>query len=352
MRLRTFTAANVAEAMAQVRAELGDEAIIVSTRRGERGKGVQVTAAVEPRTDPVAVDDLEARLEANLKARLREPRVAPRGGGSGMDAPPPDPAAEAIRAALVAHRLPPELADSLGNAAAALEAETLELALANALDTTIGFAPLADVPHRSLLLVGPPGSGKSVVAAKLAARAALAGHPVRMVTADTLKAGAAGQMQAYAKVLGQRLTEVRNADELGELQRKAPRNAPAIIDAPGTNPFDRQELELLRGLIAVAGAEPVLVLPAGGDAVEAAEIARVFADLGARRMVATRLDASRRLGGLVAAAIAGRLALGDAGLSPYLAHGLRPLNPMSLARLILRDPGATGPLVELEQAAE
>jgi flagellar biosynthesis protein FlhF len=352
MRLRTFTAANVAEAMAQVRAELGDEAIIVSTRRGEHGKGVQVTAAVEPRTDSSAVDDLEARLEANLKARLREPRASRRGAVPGAKASPADPTVDTIRAALVAHRLPSELVESLGNAAAALEAETTEMALATALDTTIGFAPLADVPHRSLLLMGPPGAGKSVVAAKLAARAALAGHPLRMVTTDTLKAGATGQMQAYAKVMGQPLTEVRSADELGELQRKAQRSAPAIIDTPGTNPFDRQEVDRLRELIAVAGAEPVLVLSSGGDAVEAAEVARLFADLGARRMVATRLDASRRLGGIVAAAIAGRLALGDAGLSPYLAHGLRPLNPISLARLILRDPRATGPLVELEQAAE
>ena len=46
MRLRTFTAATMSEAMALVRARLGADAIIVSTEEGDDG-ATRVTAAVE-----------------------------------------------------------------------------------------------------------------------------------------------------------------------------------------------------------------------------------------------------------------------------------------------------------------
>ena len=47
MRLKSYTAATMAEAMSLVRRELGDDAIIVSTQRAATGKGVRITAALE-----------------------------------------------------------------------------------------------------------------------------------------------------------------------------------------------------------------------------------------------------------------------------------------------------------------
>ncbi len=46
MRLKSFSAASMAEAMKQVRQELGDDAIIVSTQGGDAADSVRVTAAV------------------------------------------------------------------------------------------------------------------------------------------------------------------------------------------------------------------------------------------------------------------------------------------------------------------
>ncbi len=47
MRLKTFNAPTLAEAMEAVRAEMGDDAIIVSTQRGAEGGGARVVAALE-----------------------------------------------------------------------------------------------------------------------------------------------------------------------------------------------------------------------------------------------------------------------------------------------------------------
>ena len=46
MRIRTFTAASMSEAMALVRREMGVDAIIISTRNNPRGN-VEVRAAIE-----------------------------------------------------------------------------------------------------------------------------------------------------------------------------------------------------------------------------------------------------------------------------------------------------------------
>jgi flagellar biosynthesis protein FlhF len=53
MRLRTIRAAHMADAMAILRAELGEEAVILGTRRV--GGGVEVTAGQEVEDEPVLI---------------------------------------------------------------------------------------------------------------------------------------------------------------------------------------------------------------------------------------------------------------------------------------------------------
>ena len=82
-------------------------------------------------------------------------------------------------------------------------------------------------------------------------------------------------------------------------------------------------------------------------------MARIFADLGARQMIVTRMDASRRLGSVIAAASVGRLAICEGSFSPYVAEGFRTLTPITLARLMLgASRNGDGTLLANEQAAE
>ena len=59
MRLKSYNAATMAEAMRMVREELGDDAIIVSTQRASDGQGVRITAALE---DPSDEDDIDRAI--------------------------------------------------------------------------------------------------------------------------------------------------------------------------------------------------------------------------------------------------------------------------------------------------
>ena len=109
-----------------------------------------------------------------------------------------------------------------------------------------------------------------------------------------------------------------------------------LIDAPGCDPFDPAQVEELAALAGTASARIVLVLPGGMDPAEAADLAAAYAAAGATQLVATRLDLARRLGGVLAAAAAGRLALTEAGIGPGAADGLVPLTPALLAERLLQ----------------
>ena len=81
------------------------------------------------------------------------------------------------------------------------------------------------------------------------------------------------------------------------------------------------------------------MLPAGLDAEEAAETARAFHLLGCRHLLPTRLDAARRLGGVLAAAAAADLMLTEAGTGQDVAAGLARLDAEWLAGRMMEGVG-------------
>jgi flagellar biosynthesis protein FlhF len=291
MRLKLFRAPGMQAAMAQLRAELGPDALILGTRRV--AGGVEITAAIEP------------------EAAAQPPP------------PLPDPAR---LAALRFHAVPPALH-------APLQAGDLATALAEAL--SFGRLPL-EPGAPPLLLCGPPGAGKTLTVARLATRLVLSRAIPLVITTDGNRAGATEQLAAFTKLLGINLIVACHPVTLSRALARHGAATPVLIDAPGCDPFDPPQAEELAALTAAAAAALVLVLPGGLDPSEAADLATAYATAGATHMVATRLDQTRRLGGVLAAAAAGRLVLTEAGIGPGAADGLAPLTPGFLAERLLQ----------------
>jgi flagellar biosynthesis protein FlhF len=292
MRVKLYRAPAIPAAMEQVRRELGTDALILATRR--TAEGVEVTAAVEAAAEP-----------------------AP-------------PAIDANRlAAFEYHRLPPAIARKL-------EAGPLPFALTAA----FRFGRLTFGPgSRPLLLAGPPGGGKTLTTARLAARLVVHGiHPL-VITADDRRAGAIEQLSAFTRVLGLPLVATSDPIELKGALAEREDNVPVLIDAPGLDAFDTRERDELAILAEIANAAVALVLPAGIDTAEAADIAAAHAVAGATLLIATRLDLARRLGGVLAAAAVG-LALTEAGIAPGVADGLTPMTASFLAQRLLHIPSS------------
>ena len=291
MRLKIFHGANMAEAMAQIRTELGPDAIILEQRRTRLG--VEVTAALEPE-EPLLIQ------------------------------PAFRPTSLALSGPLDFHNLPPTMVQSL--AAAPLPQSLAEV---------LAFAPLPLGRDRPLLLAGPPGAGKTLTTAKLTARMVLAGDAPLVITTDGQRAGAVEQLAAFTRVLGVTLAVAPTPAVLAKAMSHRNPGQPILIDTAGCDPFNENQARHLRQLAIQSNADIALVLPAGLDAAEAADLARAFAALGAQHLLPTRLDVARRLGGIVMAAKAGPLALTEAGIGPEVADGLEELTPEGLAARLL-----------------
>ncbi|WP_448188389.1 GTPase [Azospirillum sp. sgz301742] len=319
MRLKSFHAKSMADAMRQVRQQLGDDAIIVATRE-EEGGGVRVTAAVEEDDHPSE----PARINAAVSSRAPvEPEVD---------------VGELVADALHRHGVPAALAEQLIDAAAGLDTEDATLALGAALDSVFNFHPLPNGGRgnaRPLMLVGPPGSGKTLTVAKLAARAVLKNRTVSVITTDTVRAGGVDQLAAFTRLLKVKLHRVEDPEALGGAIDVSRGNDLVVIDTAGRNPFDADEMGDLRALLGAGEMEPILVLPAGMDMVEAAETGMAFKALGVKRLLVTRLDVARRFGSTLAAAHRARLVFCDGTVSAKVAEGLTPLNPVAFARLMM-----------------
>src|SRR6266851_9776613 len=320
MRLRTFTAKTMPEAMALVRNQLGVDAVILST--GRVNGSISVTAALDPAETPDAQPAPTARA---------------------MPEPANDPF-EALHEILIAHGTPAPIVERVLTAALEREAAADPFAaLAGGLDAVFAFAPLSERPrNRPLMLVGPPGAGKTISIAKLATRAVLAGLKPTVVSTDTVRAGGIAQLESFICMLGVELQRADSTAQLGKRVAAAGESGPILIDSAGINPYSASDRGELAALLVAAGAEPVLVLPAGGDIFDATEIAQAFATLGATRLLTTRLDMVHRLGSQLAAADAAQLSFCDASLSPDIARGLTPLNPAALARLLMPEATQAG----------
>ena len=291
MRLKVFHGANMAEAMAQIRAELGVDAIILEQRRTRNG--VEITAALEP-------DELIL--------------IQPLTSAAPFAAPGP----------LDFHNIPASLYQAL-----------VKGPLSESLAEALAFTALPLGRDRPLLLAGSPGAGKTLTTAKLTARMVLGGTPPLVITTDGQRAGAVEQLAAFTRVLGVTLAVAPTPAMLAKALAHRSPGQPVVIDTAGCDPFNHDQARQLRQLVVQAGADMILVLPAGLDPAEAADLARAFAALGAQHLLPTRLDAARRLGGVLMAAAAGPLKLTEAGIGPEVADGLETLTPEGLASRLL-----------------
>ena len=300
MRLRLFQAPTIAAAIAKVRQDLGPEALILRTRRV--ADGVEVTAALD---QPETVPDLHPATSYCAPDTKRQ-------------------------AALQWHGVPAALA-------ARLQHGSMEAAVA----ASVAFRPIDLQPSASpVLLAGPPGAGKTLTAARLATRLVMAGTTPLVITADGRRAGATEQLAAFTRLLGLTLIVANQPASLTKALTRRTELTPVLIDGAGLDPFDPAQRGELLDLAGATAATIVLVLPAGLDSGEAAELAQAFAGLGACLLVITRMDLTRRIGSVLAAATTG-LPLAEAGIGPGAADGLVPFTPALIANRLMRSTPAS-----------
>lgn len=376
MQLQTFMAKGMRDALTKVRAQMGPDAVIVSSETAADGS-VVVRAAVE---DVEGFDDITFSDEAISAEQIG----AQSGAGSRSASVTSRPAvvspasalerANALAAALkpsvaqnaevrvirekkpgrrgrrrtfdrgelltifAHHRLPDALAHVLAEKSAGTGINDMTLALAAAIDSRMKTAPIDFSACQALVLLGPGGVGKTATAAKLAAHAQLAGRAVALIAADTDGAGAVARLGAFAEHLKVEFLSAGTPVQLERRMREVVRRgALAIADTAGFDVRQPKMAEAMKGLASVSNAEAIGVVSAMIDSEEMCEITAALGRLGATRLVVTQLDQVRRFGALAGAAMTEGLMLAHTTRSPFVAGGLDALTPLILARLLVEN---------------
>jgi flagellar biosynthesis protein FlhF len=347
MRLRTFHATNMKQAMEMIRDELGDSAVIISSNKNSSGKGVAVTVAQEYFDD----DEPQHLAQAQAKAthhyhpqdvyELQDRDMLEDEDASGYHHMP-DYFIRDMEDVLFRQGTSNEVIDEMLRVMGGqptphdTSPESLHHLLRETIRHSFRFSsiPFTQTGLR-MMVVGTPGAGKTLMVAKTAARIVKAGQRVTVITTDYKRAGGAEQLASFTDILGVKLHVANTRAELKNHLAQIPPSERVIMDSAGANPYDYQELKDLSEFAGLMGVEPVLVFPAGGDPDEAAEIARAFSFLGVERMVITRMDLARRYGSILTAAHAAGLAFSYATGTEQVLGECDDMTPDKLANLLL-----------------
>ncbi|MBX3412477.1 MAG: flagellar biosynthesis protein FlhF [Pirellulales bacterium] len=332
MELKTFRAANMQEALALVRRELGPQAAVLHTREvrasGLRrlvpgARQIEVTASnsvnVPSRLParqavaaaPMAVaaappDHLQSQL-ADLQAMVED--LCRRTQNSSTHELPER--LFHIFTDLIEADVPEELARELVDRVRR-EAPRDELGddrlvrgrLCRMIEGDIRTSgPLRVTPGqcRVVALVGPTGVGKTTTVAKLAAQYRLREkRAVGLITVDTYRIAAVEQLRTYADIIDLPMHVVSTPREMRKSIEQMQHLELILMDTAGRSPRDEVKIQELKVFLQEARADEVhLVLSSVAGAASLARTAERFATAGTTSLLFTKLDEATGLGNLL-----------------------------------------------------
>lgn len=333
MKMKQIHARDMKAAMQLAREELGEDCVLLDSKQ-VAGGGLVVTFAIEEQ-DGIGFDDIPYEQPQAYIPRAATARAE-------ID----HPAYAIARDALDYHSIPNPMRDALARRlkhtsfTAGGVNDVAEHALADALAAELAFTPIATSqtlpPARAIMLVGMHGAGKTSALAKLATELTLHKKRVVIVSADNERIGAADTMAGLCNLLKCEFQLAEDRAALKPVLKNHLGDAWVLIDSTGVNIYEFQQLKALGELAGLNDVEPILTCPAGMDATEAEEMARVLSFLGIERMIATKVDATRRLNSIFAAQAAGGLALANLSNSAKPTQACTAASAPALARLMLR----------------
>ena len=337
MHVKRLYQPTVREALAEVRAQLGPEALVLSTElvpapgwRGWMGRRVvRLTAAAE-RPETAGLVDVPDRPDLSAP---RMPVTARRHRS------PDDSARAGVIARLMAAGMDPALAQLV--AARMTDAECRggsDRAMRRALSAEL--EPLSGAPadyERCEVFVGPPGVGKTTTIAKIAAQERVRRRrSLNLVAADGFRAGAIEQLRGYAEIMAVPFRVARTPDELEQALTHA-RN-PVLVDTAGRSASEADVTGMFEVLCRRPRVRTHLVLAADTSVSAARRVFDRYARLGPSRVVITKLDESESVMPLLGIVREQGLPVSYLTTGQRVPEDLWRATPASLAAALLREP--------------
>lgn len=322
MKLKSFFADSIEEALSLARREMGPEAMLVNSKRSH-GEAQQLgayevvvcaetskppseaietsrsTSAAAPQADKLSRDisDLKHQVERLARSLARS--------GSGLAGIASDPNLSGAFATLADAELDADLAyeivSKIGSnfSGRALRSELARLISVNA---DLGCAGEAS---RIVALIGPPGAGKTSALVKLAVQFGVASRkPLHILSMDTYRVAAADELRSYAAILGVGCRVLETTAALAQAIEEHSRKHLILIDTPGLSQAEMDGQEDLAGFLSThPGIDTHLVLPASMRASDLKRIAEQYSWFKPNKLLCTRLDETGTLGPIVSQSV-------------------------------------------------
>jgi flagellar biosynthesis protein FlhF len=158
-------------------------------------------------------------------------------------------------------------------------------------------------PHKKIMMfVGPTGVGKTTTIAKLAARYAYKlskRHKVGIITLDTYRIGAVEQLMTYAKMMKLPIETVVDPVDFSEALDSLRHNEYILIDTVGSSQYDKEKIEKIQSFLKVdtfAEINVNLVLSAVTKYNDLLDIYKNYSVLPIDTFVFTKLDETKTYG--------------------------------------------------------
>lgn len=367
MRIKSYFVENVGDAVQAARKEMGEDAMLVETRKAppeskHLGSHEVVFAVTEPtqsgasqsgRTAAAAFSPADAaRFSTELtqmRRQLEGIRIAMR---SGLTAPRwllPSSALADVFSALLAADIAGEVAQvivdrlhtlldtsALESPAAIDQALVAELESRFSVDPRLGRT--ADGPQIAAL-VGPPGSGKTTMLVKLAVANGLASRKsVQLITLDNVRVAAAEQLRSYATILGVGFQAVETPAGLTQALEDHRSKSLVLIDTPGFSLADMDGApDLARAISTRSEIDTHLVLSASTKSADLTRVVDAFEVFRPSKLLFTRLDETDSFGPIFCEAVRTHKALSFFGMGQRIPEDLAPASRGLLIDMILRD---------------
>lgn len=328
MRIKRFEAHDTKTALAMVKQEMGDSAVILATRtlspserrvHGLQRSLVEVVAAMDYDAEAILADAMPAREAAremepprlmkthydpaaslrhedtvsiSRKTAFQEATRGPLQTASGAHS------AQKTRTHF-AGLLPEEKSAPAKPANRTSKPDARLVAKwRDELIRQVAVKPLSLTPGRGpkiIALVGATGVGKTTTAAKIAAWFSIREkRSVALLSMDTYRIGATDQLRTYARIMRIPCEIAIRKNDLGKAIEKHAQRDLIIIDTMGKSPYDKEHIADLAEWFGVSDRiEPHLVLNATAKKEDLRHVIGQYATLPAQGCILTKLDETR-----------------------------------------------------------
>lgn len=383
MRIKKYIASTMKEAMTQMRTELGEDAVILSSRtmsaQGASGTAVELVAALDSETTgtPATLRPIVSSLKSQneIKAEITEEQP--------LKTPENNSAALLQQAAFSQlqneiHSLREMLSDVSDNVryrySAALgpmysrifkrlrtedikEETALQIvgelssqgphpditeAITQARRILLNHISIADPlqnngERKVVLCVGTTGSGKTTTIAKLAVLMKLVFKAnTLIISADSYKVGGAEQLQTFAAIAGIPFQVAYSTQELRQLLRQETQRDFIFIDTTGRSQQNKAQMNDLAATAEAATPDiTYLIQSATTSEATIKQVLKSFKNIRPDALILTKLDEAASLGGIIDALEQHRLPLAYLCTGQQIPDDIEPASREQLAEKIL-----------------